>query len=152
VHVRVGPRAQRQRLTAVIVLVGSLAVGCSGRACGYGFDVHWRGEPESTDSIRVSWTIDPSPPVAGRPIVARLTLRDADQKPVAGARLRLEGLMSHPGMAPVTAAVTDRGNGEYDAPLQFTMAGDWILLVTGELPDGMPFTQQIEINGVRPAS
>ncbi len=81
-----------------------------------------------------------------------LTLRDRDQKPVTGARLRLEGLMSHPGMAPVTAAVTERGNGEYEAPLQFTMAGDWILLVTGELPGGMGFKRQIEINGVRPGS
>jgi len=137
VHVRVASRAQRQRLTASIVLVCSLAAGCAGRA---------------SDSIRISWTLDPSPPVVGQPIVARLTLRDAAQKPVAGARLRLEGLMSHPGMAPVTAAVTDRGNGEYEAPLQFTMAGDWILLVTGELPDGMPLKQQIEINAVRPAN
>jgi hypothetical protein len=88
----------------------------------------------------------------GAPIVVRLTLRDRDQKPVTGAHLRLEGLMSHPGMAPVTATVTERGNGEYEAPLQFTMAGDWILLVTGELPGGTPIRKQIEINGVRPPS
>jgi hypothetical protein len=55
-------------------------------------------------------------------------------------------------MAPVTAVVTERGNGEYEAPLQFTMAGDWILIVTGEWPGGMPFKKQIEINGVRPPS
>ena len=39
-------------------------------------------------------------------------------------------------MAPVVADVIERGDGEYEAPLQFTMAGDWILLVTGQLPDG----------------
>jgi hypothetical protein len=148
VHVCVAPRAQRQRLTALVILVCSFAMGCAAPGC----DVHWDRERESSEAVGVAWTLDPSPPLAGTPIVVRLTLRDRDQKPVTGARLRLEGLMSHPGMAPVTAAVTERGNGEYEAPLQFTMAGDWILLVTGELPGGMGFKRQIEINGVRPAS
>ena len=144
----VGPRTQLRILTAVVTLACSLATACAAPGC----DVHWDRERESSDAIRVSWMLEPSPPFAGTPIVVRLTLRDREQKPVTGARLRLEGLMSHPGMAPVTATVTDRGNGEYEAPLQFTMAGDWILLVAGELPDGMPLKQQIEINGVRPAS
>ena len=147
-HVCVASRAQRRVLTAVAILACSLATGCAAPGC----DVHRDREPESSGAISVSWTLDPSPPFAGTPIVVRLTLRDRDQKPVTGARLRLEGLMSHPGMAPVTTAVTERGNGEYEAPLQFTMAGDWILLVTGELPGGGQIKKQIEINGVRPAS
>ena len=147
-HVCVASRAQRRVLTAVAILLCSLATGCAASGC----DVHWDRERESNGAISVSWTLDPSPPLAGTPTVVRLTLRDRDQKPVTGARLRLEGLMSHPGMAPVTAAVTERGNGEYEAPLQFTMAGDWILLVTGELPGGGQIKNQIEINGVRPAS
>jgi hypothetical protein len=32
------------------------------------------------------------------------------------------------------------------------MAGDWILVVTGELPGGGMLKKQIEIAGVRPAS
>jgi YtkA-like protein len=139
VLVCVGPRTQFRVLTAVLVFVCSTGLaGCH--------------PADPADAIHVSWTLEPSPPVMGMPIVARLTLRDAEQKPIAGAHLRLEGLMSHPGMAPVTAVVTERGNGDYDASLQFTMAGDWILLVTGELPGGMPIKRQIEINGVRPAS
>jgi hypothetical protein len=150
VHVRVAPRAQRRVLTAVLLLACSLATGCAAPGC----DIHVSRAPErnAPDAVRIAWTLEPSPPIAGTPIVVRLTLRDRDQKPVTGARLRLEGLMSHPGMAPVTAAVTEKGNGDYEAPLQFTMAGDWVLLVSGELPDGMPFQQQIEINGVRPTS
>jgi hypothetical protein len=138
VHVRVAPRAHLRVLIAALVVCSSGLAGC--------------GRTEPADAVRVSWTLDPSPPLAGTPIVARLTLRDAEQKPIIGARLRLEGMMSHPGMAPVSAAVTEKGNGEYEAPLQFTMAGDWILLVTGELPSGVAFKKQIEITGVRPAS
>ena len=147
--VRVGQRRQRQRLTAVFILVCSLLSGCSFRACGGGVDVHWRGGSDPSDSVSIAWTLDPSPPLAGAPLVVRLTLRDRVQKPITGARLRLEGLMSHPGMAPVTAMVNERGNGDYEAPLQFTMAGDWVLIVTGELPGGGLIKKQIEINGVR---
>ena len=147
-HVCVASRAPRRILTAAVILACSLATACAAPGC----DVHGDRERESNGAISVSWTLNPSPPFAGTPIIVRLTLRDRDQQPVTGARLRLEGLMSHPGMAPITAAVTERGNGEYEAPLQFTMAGDWILLVTGELPGGVGFKRQIEINGVRPAS
>jgi hypothetical protein len=136
----VGPRARNRVLTAALVIVCSLSslTGCS--------------RPDPADAIRVSWTLDPSPPVVGAPITAHVTLRDADQAPLTGARLRLEGMMSHPGMAPVIAAVVERGNGSYDAALRFTMAGDWILLLTGELPGGVQFKKQIEIAGVRPSS
>jgi hypothetical protein len=134
----VAPRAQRRRLTAVIVLVASIAAGCA--AAG------------PRDAISVMWTIDPAPPVVGTPLVIRITLRDRNQTPVTGARLHLEGLMSHPGMAPVRAAVADKGEGVYEAPLQFTMAGDWVVLVAGELMDGTPLKKQIEIAGVRPSS
>jgi len=154
VHLRVAPRAQRQRLTAraLVILTCSLAAGCAGRACGFGVDIHTSSGSDPSDTVTVSWTLDPSPPVAGTPIVVRVTLRDRDQTPVSGARLRLEGLMSHPGMAPVTAALVEKGDGAYEAPLQFTMAGDWIVLVTGELAGGGQLKKQIEIAGVRPAS
>jgi hypothetical protein len=142
VHVRVAPRAQRHVLTAALVLVCSLSTACLFGCAG----------SERPDAISVTWTLEPSPPVVGEPLTALLTLRDRDQKAITGARLRLEGVMSHPGMAPVTAAVIERGDGVYETALRFSMAGDWILIVTGDLPGGGQLKKQIEIAGVRPAS
>jgi hypothetical protein len=138
----VAPWAQYRVLTAALVLACSLSTACLA-GCA---------PPDSAKAITVSWTLDPSPPIVGEPIAARLTLRDRNQQPVTGAQLRLEGLMSHPGMKPVLAAVVERGDGTYEAALRFTMAGDWILLVTGELPGGGRLEKRIEIAGVRPAS
>jgi hypothetical protein len=54
-------------------------------------------------------------------------------------------------MTPVVVSVSERGDGVYEARLQFTMAGDWTLVVAGELPDGSRVTRELEIAGVRPA-
>jgi hypothetical protein len=108
--------------------------------------------PAGSDAgISASWTLDPEPPAAGRVTVTRVTLRDASQAPVEGARLRLEGHMSHPGMTPVITTVTERGAGEYEAQLSFSMAGDWTLVLTGELAGGGRLMRQLDVVGVRPA-
>ena len=39
--------------------------------------------------------------------------------------------------------------GVYEAELQFTMRGDWILLVGGTLPDGAAINHRIDVAGVR---
>jgi hypothetical protein len=83
--------------------------------------------------------------------VTRITLRDISRNaPIDGARLRLEGHMSHPGMTPVTTTVIERSPGEYEAQLRLSMAGDWVLVLTGDLPDGRRLTRQLDVVGVRP--
>lgn len=101
--------------------------------------------------VSVTWTTEPSPPVVGAPIVADVTLRDADRQPVRGATIEIEGHMTHPGMAPVLAAAEERGDGVYRVRFQFTMAGDWIVLVKGFLPDGRPVNHRIDVASVRPS-
>lgn len=92
----------------------------------------------------------PTPPIAGGETRVEVTLRDDTRRPVRGANLQVEAHMSHPGMAPVIAPVTERGDGVYEVRLQFTMAGDWIVLVTGGLPDGRILNHRIDI-AARPA-
>jgi len=60
--------------------------------------------------------------------------------------------MSHAGMAPVIADGTERRPGEYLIPFTFTMAGDWVLLVSIVERDGTRTQQRIDVAAVRAAS
>jgi hypothetical protein len=129
------PGALARRLTAGLLACCSLAIGC-GRAAG---------------DVTVTWKIEPAPPVAGSATVVRFTLQHGDGRPAVRARLHLEAHMPHPGMAPVTGDVIERSNGEYEARLRLSMAGDWMFVVTGELADGSRITREIQVSAVRPA-
>ena len=98
--------------------------------------------------IAVQYEIAPQPPRAGA-ITIDLKLTDKNGAAVGGARVDLEGNMSHAGMAPVSSETKEIETGKYRGTLQLTMAGDWIVLVHITLPDGQKLQRQIEINGVR---
>lgn len=78
-----------------------------------------------------------------------LNLRDAAAKPLTGARIELEGDMSHPGMAPVFGEAKEDPPGRYRGSLNLTMAGDWIILVHVTLSGGQKVDRQIDVKGVR---
>jgi hypothetical protein len=137
--VRVAQRAHACVLTIALILSGAV---CASTAAGCRFD--------PSGQIDAEWTLDPSPPVAGSDVLAHVTLRDSAKMPVLGAKLRVEGQMSHPGMAPVISDLTERGGGVYDAHLKLTMAGDWTLVLTGELANGARITKQLDLPGVQP--
>ena len=56
--------------------------------------------------------------------------------------------MPHPGMAPVTGQILERGNGTYEARLGLTMTGDWVFVVTGQLTDGSRITEETTVRAV----
>ena len=78
-----------------------------------------------------------------------LKLADSAGKPINGARINLEGNMSHPGMRPVFSEAREIESGRYEAPLEFTMRGDWFILFHITLPDGRKLQKQIDVKGVQ---
>lgn len=136
-HVRVAsPPLARALIAAAVACVA--AAGCD--------------DGPATANVAVTVAVAPAPPQAAAESIARVTLRDAQGRPVRGARVQIEAHMPHPGMAPVVADAAERGDGIYEARLQFTMAGDWILVATGELADGSRIVpQDMPVPDVRPA-
>ena len=101
------------------------------------------------DTLDLKWTLRPERPVVGP---ATLTLRlGAPHAAATGTRVRVVGHMTHPGMQPVEATTTRRGDGTYEANFAFTMAGDWALLVTIELANGRRVERRLDVPGVREA-
>ena len=123
-------------LTTLACAAAVLAAGC-------------RGPTGATPDVLVEHEISPQPPRVG-PAVFNLRMTDAaSSKPLGGARIRLEGNMTHAGMTPVFAEAEEWEPGRYRATLEFTMGGDWVVIVHGALPDGRKLERQFDVKGVR---
>ncbi|MBO0721925.1 MAG: FixH family protein [Blastocatellia bacterium] len=128
---------RRGRLLACLVLAGGIIAlaGCRKTA------------PSGPDIVM--WhDIAPSPPKVGAATIT-VGLTDTAGKPIVGARINLEGNMTHPGMRPVFGEAGEIGAGRYQAPLRFTMGGDWIILVRINLLNGQKLEREFEVKGVR---
>ena len=68
---------------------------------------------------------------------------------MTGARIKLEGNMSHAGMAPVFADAKETETGRYQSSMDLSMAGDWYVSARVTLADGRQFGREIELKGVR---
>ncbi len=132
---------RREQLVAAAFLCGILGVACDRFSREPG--------PPPVNDVTVEWKMTPTSASVGVLTLAEVTLRDAAHRPVRGAALQFEGHMSHPGMAPVIVPATERGEGIYVAQLQFSMNGEWIVLVTGNLPDGRRLSRQVALANVK---
>jgi hypothetical protein len=97
--------------------------------------------------VGVELLVSPEPPQLG-PATLTVILRDANELPIAGAAVELEGNMSHAGMVPVFAQALEVAPGRYQADLEFTMGGDWFILIHADLPDGRSMERKVDIPGV----
>lgn len=105
-----------------------------------------RGGQDLPD-VAVDLMIEPQPPQLG-PAAITVTLRDAEGELLSGAEVKLEGNMNHAGMVPVFADAVEVAPGHYQAGLEFTMGGDWFILVRADLPDGRSMERKIDVPGV----
>ena len=137
-HLRLARESAGRRLIAALAaLCAAVSIGAA--ACS-----------RPSGGATLSVTLDPAAPVVGTPTTVRMTLRRADGTPLPAANVRVEAHMTHPGMTPVLPEVVRLGDGEFESRLEFSMAGDWLIAVTGELPDGQRFTLQAPVTGVDP--
>ena len=97
--------------------------------------------------VALDLAVEPWPPRIGLATVT-LTLADAEGQPIRGAQVELEGNMHHAGMVPVLAQASEVSPGRYQAALEFTMGGDWFILVRADLPDGRSLERSVDVPGV----
>jgi YtkA-like len=104
---------------------------------------------ETTPGLAIKHQISPYPPRVGTDTLT-LNLANATGTPITKARIALEADMLHPGMAPRSFDVKEVGGGQYQAQMQFEMAGDWVVLLHVTLPDGNTLNRQFDVTGVQP--
>lgn len=89
--------------------------------------------------------VEPDPPVVG-PAELTIILVDATGQAIEGANLQVKGDMAHAGMVPVQATALGGSDGRYQAALEWTMGGDWIVTVLATLPDGRVTSRQFDLS------
>jgi hypothetical protein len=107
-----------------------------------------RKPAETAPAIAIEHEIAPWPARIGAATVT-LRMSDAGGQAVSGARIALEADMSHPGMRPEFDEAREIAAGRYQGGLDFTMAGDWVVLMRITLPGGQTLERPLEVKGVR---
>ncbi len=94
-------------------------------------------------AVSVDLNFKPNPPVVGEGMIY-LEVRDQNGQPIKDLDIQVKGDMTHAGMTPVFGTSTDEGKGRYSIPFEWTMAGDWILQIAADLPDGRLLNRSFE--------
>ncbi len=113
------------------------------------FGVSCHRPSNASSGVKVEFQIKPQPVRVG-PVEISLTLTDIATHPLTGAQITVEADMSHAGMSPVFAPSKEVGAGQYQSQLSLGMAGDWVVLLHGTLPNGEKLERQFNVGDVRP--
>jgi hypothetical protein len=96
------------------------------------------------NDLAITWESEPAPPRVGSNLFT-LTLSAKNGERLSGARVSIEGDMSHAGMSPVFGEATEMAPGRYQGKLDLDMRGDWIVLFHVQLIGGRTLSRQIRI-------
>ncbi len=107
-----------------------------------------RDEESAVETGSLELTLDPENPVVG-PSRLTLVIADPNGDPLTRAEVKIEGNMNHAGMVPVFADAVETEPGRYEAEIEFTMGGDWFLLVEAVSADGTHMSWKKDVWGVR---
>ncbi len=130
-------QGRRRRALLLLLLGGVWILGC--RPGTNGTDV----------DAQVAIEFDPRPPAVGTTGL-KIILTDPESRPVRLEQLEVEGNMNHAGMRPVFTRLEETEPGHYVGTIEFTMGGDWFLLLSGQLSGGGRFHKKVDVPGVKP--
>lgn len=99
--------------------------------------------------LSIQFQLDPEPPSVG-PTSLLLDVCTDDGRIVEDAEVHVEATMSHAGMVPEFITCTETQPGKYAGSFEFTMGGDWILIVDVDVADGRSGQSVLEVSGVDP--
>lgn len=100
-----------------------------------------RQSAETDSSIAISLEVASDTLAVGQSELV-ITVQADDGAPINDATVGVRGDMTHAGMQPVFATAVPAGDGNYRAPFEWTMGGDWVVTVTATLPDGRTTSQE----------
>ncbi|MEO0560774.1 MAG: FixH family protein [Chloroflexota bacterium] len=93
--------------------------------------------------VEITLAVDPVEPTVGDATLL-VTVQTADGDPINDAQISLRGDMDHAGMQPVNREVSSGEDGQYTVPFEWTMGGDWFVVVTATLADGTVVEQTFD--------
>lgn len=102
------------------------------------------GDARSGPELTIEFGLVPEPPSVG-PSELWLELSTPQGEALTGAALRVEATMAHAGMVPEFADCVEAEPGRYTAAFDFTMGGDWILIVNVSLERGGTAQRVLEV-------
>lgn len=94
--------------------------------------------------VRIEWVQPLFPPGAG-PDQLWVRLLDRDGHSLENGFVRARGDMTHAGMVPAFGEASVAVDGVYRLPFEWSMAGDWIVTIEAELPDGRRASRQFDV-------